>query len=238
MKLKHFKFVLLVLTSLLLGLNWLRMGKADVTYTTIETLEDYCCIDDSYVNQSSPDDNYGDLIFWSLEHSTSNWMMTYFKFNLTNKPNNTTNSEVILSLTPYFDRTIAPMFVSNNSWTEESITWNNQPPISMEYLPFEIVMDIGEMEINCHINISDYLSSEMISFLIVSPTELDGSILGYSKEYVDAKFRPKIVWTYELEHLIKEPYDLIGNLIVGSIGFGVGFILTSILFIKLRRRKK
>jgi hypothetical protein len=237
LNIKRFNFFLLALISLLFGSTCFGIVKADIKYTTVETLEDYCCIDDSYVNNSMPNTNYGDLESWHVEYSTSDWVLSYFKFNLTNKPNDIINSEVIL--TGYLNILIFPLFNSDNSWTEENITWNNQPIPSPTYLPFEIVIeDVYGYEYECHINISNYLSSEIISVVLINPIMSDGYAIGHSKESIDTESRPKILWTYEEEHVIEETYDLMGDIIVGSIGFGIGFIVTSALFIGLRRRKK
>jgi len=87
--------------------------------------------DDAPVFDSNPDTNYNGL---ALE--VSNWTgslgRSWLKFNLTHFPDNLHFTRATVNLFTWgavgtTDYPIGIYYSENNTWTEESVTWNNQP---------------------------------------------------------------------------------------------------------------
>jgi hypothetical protein len=81
-------------------------------------------LDDTFVNQTSPDTNYGSSDYLYVNGS----MTTYIKFNISSLPSN----QLITNANLTFQWAGASNAVSayhcyNQTWTEEDITWNDQP---------------------------------------------------------------------------------------------------------------
>ena len=97
-------------------------------------------IADAYVNSSNPDTNYGNLD-WLYVSENSKQDYTYVMFDLSSLPSgaNIIFAELRMHLSstggsiygmPSDD--IGAYYCSDNSWTENSITWNNRPTFNSE----------------------------------------------------------------------------------------------------------
>jgi len=95
-------------------------------------------IADSYVNQSSPDANYGDDTRLRIK-CDDYYLYAYIMFDLSSLPTdaNIIDAKLWLTLTNadgYGDWgvTIGAHYCSDNSWNENGITWNNKPSYASE----------------------------------------------------------------------------------------------------------
>lgn len=90
-------------------------------------------IADSFLNESSPDTNYGNHTQLKIKcNSYSSY--TYIMFDLSSLPSNATiiHADLWLTLTDIdgygeWGVTVGAHYCSNNSWNETEITWNNKP---------------------------------------------------------------------------------------------------------------
>jgi len=90
-------------------------------------------IADSYVNESSPDTNYGNYTWLGIE-CNSYHRYAYIMFDLSSLPPDATiiDANLWLTLTSIggtgeWGVHIGAHYCSNNSWNETEITWNNKP---------------------------------------------------------------------------------------------------------------
>lgn len=88
---------------------------------------------DSFVEEVYPDFNYGDTNFLEIANATNEFVKTkygYLMFDLTKIPSGAAInvSQLRLYALPVAEsHRIGVYYSSNNSWTEDDITWNNKP---------------------------------------------------------------------------------------------------------------
>lgn len=231
--------ILLVLIGIFMISFSISFINADITYITVETLDDFSCTDDTFVDYNNPNTNYGNLGTWKIGNNFSDfWYFSYFKFNLSNKPENFIKGEISLTFFAYGIELTLPFYVLNTSWTEEIITWNDRPfPELTDLLPFTISADQVMGNVKYYIDITAYTENELLSFMLYNQDDYESE--GYSKEHLNINVKPKIIWTYEIEHTIESPNDLVNIGIGLASGLAIGIIGTAIPFIiKLRKRSK
>lgn len=131
------KKLLLVLTAILLILSPMyflssEINAAPAVGSTTVTLYSFA---DAYVNSSSPEANYGSMGRMNIS-ANSEQDFAYVKFDLTSIP---LDANIInATLKAYLSKTggkiywmpadtIGAYYCSDNSWTEQGITWNNKP---------------------------------------------------------------------------------------------------------------
>jgi len=108
--------------SLLMFISMVSTAKAQTTLMPIE---------DSTVSSCMPDMNEGDLqILFAQKGSCERW--AYLKFDLTGLPDVTINNTVLWLFCRYDGAEPSAAIdvdvcEANNSWTENTITWNNKP---------------------------------------------------------------------------------------------------------------
>lgn len=194
-------FIVLIIGGTMGGLTvYTFFTPHNITYKTVEEIEVYSCTDDTYVDSDAPDENYGNETAWlSGNYLGTKWYYAYFKFNLSDKPNNIVKGIVSLQIIIGAFDLVLPIYLNNNSWTEEEITYNNRPlPSGMVIIPF--YMGVNESKITYYIDITDYAEDPFISFMIYSDTTADCG--GFTKEYQFLSDNPRIIWTYEIIHTI------------------------------------
>ena len=91
-------------------------------------------VDDAFINKNSPDTNYGSLPYlYTGNTSEEITRCAYFKFDIADIPSNAviTKAELWLvvgnSNTGTYHGESYLYYVGNNTWQEESITYNNRP---------------------------------------------------------------------------------------------------------------
>ena len=248
--------VIALTTSILLlfvfGSFLLPTVKATETYT--EEIEDFSCVDDTYVYGGWSYVNRGDSPLLTVGYDIDYTLETegyiaLFKFDLTNRPESYIKAEVILSFNDYGMITLIPAYLSNNSWNEETATYEkigdmvDFPPIA---LPFSfnsrVVFGIGFIDVSYDIDITEYSEFQFVSFYLgisylSSDYEEDISVI-YSKEYPVEAVRPKIIWTVEHDIVLpqnNEPLFLIVGL---SIGLIVGLVAVGVVIVLNKRKIK
>ncbi len=112
-------------------------------------------IEDAMVSEGNPTDNYGsnDLLVTS-DYSQSNIRQAYIKFDLSGISANSITAAK-LRLTPALDRNISKTvhIVTNNSWNENTITWNNKPSMGSQIGSINTSTEIGSVvEIDLNTN--------------------------------------------------------------------------------------
>ena len=143
--------VILVLTWLLIAAAALFPAWSQDTYSVT-----YTPVDDAYVSESDPDANFGSSEDLILERSSDNtWTRAYLKFDLSSL----SFSEIVsVTLRLYFEgfKTLVEStyvrvhLVGNDSWEEESITWNSQPVYSSD----RVEVNLYGCQINTFIEIN------------------------------------------------------------------------------------
>jgi hypothetical protein len=91
--------------------------------------------DDAPVGESAPDTNFDDDsggITLAVENFSGNIALSWLKFNLTHIPDNLHFNKATVNLFAWSsagstDYPIGVYYSEINTWTEESLTWNNQP---------------------------------------------------------------------------------------------------------------
>lgn len=163
--------------------------------------------DDAYVKDSAPDSNYGS--YYSLYVGTYNGAKerAYLKFDLSNLPENAVIVSATLHAYTYKGASSTPVnisvyAVSDDSWTEGSITWNTKPQEGA-LLDKDLIDTAGN-----HWSVwdvTDFVTQEfngdkIVSFVLISDAE--GSIpesIGYTSKddtkYPDHHPYLKIVYT-------------------------------------------
>ncbi|WP_051256624.1 CBM96 family carbohydrate-binding protein [Cystobacter fuscus] len=172
-----------------------------VSYT--QTLEP---VADAYVSSSAPGTNYGSSGELIVDRSFNE---TFLRFDLSSLPPNVRVKSVKLSATAYTgfawggDGSVYTYFVPDDSWAENTVTWNTKPAVSGDAL--------GSWWLWYNDNIGDQVGSNSSSALIpVVQAELSGdrqislrlNSPGYrtnyrSREYTNASQRPKLQVTYD-----------------------------------------
>jgi acid phosphatase type 7 len=82
---------------------------------------------DSYVNQSSPTTNYGTST--QLRVDGSPFLRSYLRFNVQNVTGRITRVTLRIFASSAAGSGCVANIVSNNTWTETSLTYNNAPPL-------------------------------------------------------------------------------------------------------------
>lgn len=248
---KNKKIIALTTSILLLfifGNILLPMIKATETYT--EEIEDFSCVDDTYVYSGWSYMNHGDspllTVGYDIQFDLMEQYCTVFKFDLTNRPENHIKTEVVLTFKEHGMNILVPFYLSNNAWNEEELTNDNFPEI--EYPPtilpystnLHIIYGVGYIEVTYDIDITEYSEFQFISFGLViayvsSDFEEDISTI-YSKEYPTESVRPKIIWTVEHEIVIPQNNEIM-FLFLGLFTGLVGVCATIGVFMVLNKRK-
>lgn len=236
-KLKNNKKITALAVSILLlfGTFLLPITKATETYITTEEIEDFSCIDDTYVSDIYPDTNYGSEDTWIAgDYIGSGLCFPYFRFNITEKPSDFIKVEVRLNIMT-LGGLIIPGYVSNLTWTEDSITYNNRPTPDMIYLvPITIIYDIISCEVL--IDITSYSNNNYISFALAM-SGIDTYLVGYTKEHTNQDFIPSIVYTIEHEIVIPQNNEIVFLLIGLFLGLSIGLTIATIFLKKLSKIK-
>lgn len=252
---KNNKKIIALTTSILLllifGTFLLPTAKATETYT--EEIEDFSCVDDTYVYSGWSYFIFGDSPLLTVGYDIDYTLETehyfaLFKFDLTNRPENYIKAEVVLTFNDYGMNILIPVYISNNSWNEEEVTYEGMgnildfPPIP---LPFSFnslpALSIGFIDVSYNIDIIEYSESQFISFCLFinyesSDFEEDISTI-YSKEYPTESVRPKIIWTVEHEIVIPQNNEIVFLLIGLFSGLSIGLVIATIFLKKLSKRK-
>ncbi|MHC4195948.1 MAG: CBM96 family carbohydrate-binding protein, partial [Planctomycetota bacterium] len=85
--------------------------------------------DDAYVNHNSPDTNYGSDTYMAVRSdATGKARNTFLKFTVSGV-SGTVSSATLKMYSQNVTQSVTAKAVSNTSWTEGAITWNNQPTI-------------------------------------------------------------------------------------------------------------
>lgn len=158
-KASHLLILLLASSLLTSGFSHPTMVQAD--YMEIKSMT-FSPIEDSYVQNTTPDTNYGTQKYLKLSNSTDvniGEAITYLKFNLSRlveeleKDKTENKTEKIHSATlnvsvHVFNYTWRhrglEAYVGENAWQEDTITWNNKPPYSsmnVSHLPSDVMWE-------------------------------------------------------------------------------------------------
>lgn len=248
------KIIVLTTTTLLLLIfgSFLFPVKATGTYT--EEIEDFNCIDDTHIysggfgyfpSGDSPLLTVGYDIDYTLdtEHYTA-----LFKFDLSNRPEDYTKIEVVLTFKEHGMGILVPYYFSNNSWNEEEATNDNLPEIDYPptILPYStnihMIYGFGYIDVTYDIDITEYSEFQFVSFgLAIAYVSLDfeediSTI--YSKEYPTESVRPKIIWTVEHEIVVPQNNEIMFLLIGLSIGLIVGLVAVGVFMVLNKRKSK
>jgi len=94
-------------------------------------------LEDSNTYKDSPDNSYGDVAYIEVYSHADYRAEGYIKFNLSSVPSNQTLNNAMLYLMPITDTysDVVNVYPEHNQiWTEETLTWNNRPPLNTTIL--------------------------------------------------------------------------------------------------------
>lgn len=199
---------------------------------------------DSYVDNASPNVNYGSSIFLyahkysegvaqaSAGDNTLNYIgpigNTWLKFDLSQIPPQATIDSVTLKMhtSMWGTRSVnnVGVFVCNdNSWTETGITWNNAPSTSSTALQ---TADCGDPDVDYTFNINPSSLGKPVVSLVLETTQSAKEPAVFNSR--DLSNAPTLIVSYTV------PFD--GELII-AVGVGVTVIVVIGIFIIKRRQK-
>ena len=125
--------------GLVLVLVWLLLAGVVSILPVFSAEASYIPVDDAYVHEAYPDTNYGSSEDLKLERlgTSSEYSQVYLKFNLSDLEFSSITS---VKLRLYFEEksniadptNVKVHLVSDDTWDEDSITWNNKPGYSGE----------------------------------------------------------------------------------------------------------
>ncbi len=158
---------------------------------------------DSWVYANFANMNYGNSNSLQAENfSSPETRQIYIKFNLSTIPPSGTLTSATLhmyatSLSWQTNRILGTYFVSNDSWTESGIIWNNKPVIgsiinstSVSFSAWAIWNVLSQVQ-------SEYNGDKIISIALTFPQQnLENQKVFYSKEYTNSSLRPYLEITY------------------------------------------
>lgn len=254
---KNNKKIIVLTTSILLlfvfGMFSLPIVKATETYT--EEIEDFSCVDDTYIYSGWNNMPYGNLplltVGYDIDYTLdTKYYSAIFKFDLTNKPENPIKAEIIVTFQDYSGyNLILPILIHNNSWNEE-MTYeelsNFNEPSEPTILPFSpeygtLGFGFGFVNVIYSIDIHEYTEQEFLSFALImlpySSVSEDISTI-YSKEYPIETFRPKIMWTVEHDIVLPQNNEPLVLIIGLSVGVIVGLIVAPVIIVLNKRKSK
>ena len=252
---KNKKIIASILTLFVFGIFLFPITIATETYTTIEEIEDFSCVDDTYVYSGWSYADHGSLPLLTVGYDIDDYTLeteyyiALFKFDLTNRPENYIKAEVVLTFNDYGINGLIPIYLSNNSWNEEELTYEktgdmvDYPPI---ILPFSFnthfAYGIGFTDVSYNIDITEYSESQFVSFcfgsvIISSDFEEDISTI-YSKEHSIESVRPKIIWTVEHEIVPQQNNEILFLIIGLSVGLIVGLVAVGVIIVLNKRKSK
>ncbi len=198
-------------------------GRAATTQTTT-TIAD----EDTYVYSSMPSTNYGYETYYLAGWSGSSDYIAYFHFPYTPIPANFQSAEIVLNYytvnNVYFYADVYS--ITNDSWSEYSVTWNNQPYkygggnkiASSEY--------VSSSYTSLSVDVTSLIYDTNGLSIAVNSTHLTtGYMQGYSSQ--STSLRPSLVYTYLVSSFIPG-YD-VTILAIASLG------IVAILAYKYRR---
>ncbi|MBP1913042.1 DNRLRE domain-containing protein [Thermococcus stetteri] len=156
--------------------------------------------DDAYVYEKYPDSNYRDKDYiWVGYYNGGE--VAFLKFNLSSLPKNAQiqSAEVCLyDYGLYGTPVISAHAVSDDSWTEDTITWNNAP--SWDKTAVDTVTLKDRYTFYCwnvtSLAISEFNGDKILSIALVSDN--GDSAKFDSKEYSNSTKRPKLEIVYEV----------------------------------------
>lgn len=201
---------------------------------------------DSYVDNSSPDANYGRSIFLythkysegvaqaSAGDGTQNFVgpigNTWLKFDLSQIPSTATIDSVTLKMhtAVWGTRSINNVGVftcDDNSWSESGITWNNAPSTSSTPLQ---TADCGDPNLDYSFNINPVLTGKSAVSIVLETTQFAKEPAVFNSR--DLSNPPTLIVSYTV------PFD--AGLIL-PIGIGVAAIVIVVLGVfTFKRRTK
>jgi chitodextrinase len=108
--------------------------------------------DDSYVQQISPDSNYGTNASLFVKNDPISSRVTFLKFDLTGIPGITSAKLRVYGSASW--NTVLSAYESADNWTQSSITWNNKPAAGIS---------VGSVFMN---NSNNYYEIDVTSYVI------------------------------------------------------------------------
>ena len=155
-------------------------------------------IDDAFVDVNSPDDNFGGSSIIDLKTPASGYITKqgYLKFNIPAYAGTITDATLRLHTvrTNPLQGGASVYGVSDTSWDEDTITWNNQPGIDGDFIASGEVAALswGDFDLSSYITENGFHSLGLIRGVSISNRSVD------SKESDHA---PELVITYDVTEL-------------------------------------
>jgi len=153
--------------------------------------------DDAFVRDRFPSQNFG-VGIWEQDLRAGynvNFGIdrSYFKFDISSVQGSVINSAVF-SIDPAFSQASPVLdlsFVSSNSWSEESITWNNKPAFG-SLIDSEVLTSLDRIEFSVD---SSFINGNELSFVLTENGE-DTDVVFESKDYYTGAPGDETRWPY------------------------------------------
>lgn len=183
--------------------------------------------DDAYVNEDSPNYKYGDLTYLKLSDTAFQHCRIWLKFSIpisNARPIKSAKLYLYQHGVPYKNMIAEVYYSADDSWSEDSITWNNQP--SYSDLLDSTTID-GDQYVWYSWNVKSTVSSgDTVSFCLRTTTN-NCEAWFRSREY--NTYKPYLLIEYK--EVAISLINLPGQLAVkwGISSFAAGLFMSSIL---------
>ncbi|WP_245610465.1 CBM96 family carbohydrate-binding protein [Thermococcus celericrescens] len=167
--------------------------------------------DDAYVNDASPDTNYGteSRLYVGTYYSDGSNYRSYLKFDLSGLPEGAVITSARLYVYTYYGAYGTPVNISvcsvdDDSWSETSITWNTKPnPGTL--LDKDLVGTDGKhwsvWDVTSFVQ-SEFNSDKIVSFVLMSDAEGDlTERITYNSKETTYSTKPYLEITYEVSEI-------------------------------------
>ncbi len=200
--------------------NWVFINNLPSPSYTIENTENiFPPTHDSYVDNSSPDKNYGSEDRIGVGSSSGYANRIFVKFDLSSVPEdaNITQAELYLFSSSSTGPEVRVHRVDNDNWSEDTITWNNKPEMGKNITDY-VLLPEGTLYWTSW-TVTDFVKNEAagddnVSFSLVAANETSGELAWmHSKEH--DLFHPRLEVTYTTgPGLVSYPIENINDYLV------------------------
>lgn len=192
------------LLAIIIIMSFILMGTVSASETLILQDPDTEILEDTFVTEDQPTTNKGSADpLWVDNIGTQRW--AWLKFNLSDLPTSIDILSATLTITGAgvaYDGDYECFNATNLTWSEDIITWNNQPNTSIADSLGNDSTSFTPIEFNVGgaVNSSYNAGNTNITFFInASIDDNTTEAAFYSKEQATASNRPKLTITYQLQ---------------------------------------
>ncbi len=198
-------FLLFCILFLILIPSGKSNGTKIETITVLTEASDDARVDEGQASLNFGEDDYLSISGYYVKEGGEIFASdyAYIKFPLGERPSQWDKAEISLYFITIDDpTTINIHLVNNNSWSEDTITWDNRP------LEGELITSFSiSEETKYTFDVSNYIQDPSLSICIKyqTPTDTNGKgndIVSINNPWFKSEDKPHIIWSYDVEKYI------------------------------------